>query len=59
MQSSNGKKELTLTEKIEKFLYYFPHITKHESDFVEEILGWDKKTKAAFLFAKKMFEEKE
>ena len=48
-----------MREKIEKFLKFFSTITKEESDNIEAILKWDDETKAAFMFAKKIFEEKE
>ncbi len=38
---------------------YFTTITKEECDFIQEILRWDDETKAAFKFAKTMFEEKD
>lgn len=48
-----------MKEKIQKFLEYFTQITKGESDYIEAILDWDYETKAAFFFAKHIFEEKE
>jgi hypothetical protein len=46
-------------EKIDKFLEYFTTITKEECDYVESILMWDDETRAAFFFAKRIFEEEE
>ncbi len=46
-----------MREKIDKFLEYFTTITKEESDYIELILHWDQETKAAFMFAKRIFEE--
>lgn len=46
-----------MKEKIDKFLQYFTTITKEECDFIEHILRWDDETKAAFFFAKSIFEE--
>lgn len=48
-----------MEEKIHKFIKYFTTITKEECDYIEEILKWDDETKAAFFFAKRIFEEKE
>lgn len=47
-----------MKEKIEKFIEYFTTITKDQCDYIEEILKWDDETKAAFFFAKEIFEEK-
>lgn len=48
-----------MKEKINKFIKYFTTITKEEADFIEDVLKWDDETKMAFMFAKKIFEEKE
>lgn len=48
-----------MKKKIEKFLEYFPTITKEEADYIESILRWDDETKAAFMMAKQIFEEKD
>lgn len=48
-----------MKEKIDKFIHYFTTITKDQADFMEEILNWDDETKAAFKFAKQIFEEKD
>lgn len=48
-----------MKEKIDKFLKYFTTITKEESDYIESILKLDDETKAAFFFAKRIFEDKE
>lgn len=36
---------------------FFPKLTKEESDFIEEVLKWDNEKKAAFMMAKRMFED--
>lgn len=46
-------------KKIDEFIRYFTSITKEESDYIESILKWDDETKAAFMFAKRIFEDKE
>lgn len=48
-----------MKEKIDKFIEYFTTITKDEAEYIEEILKWDDETKAAFFFAKKIFEDKD
>jgi hypothetical protein len=48
-----------ITEYINKFLNYFPTITKEESDYIYEILQWDHEKKIAFNIAKKIFEDEE
>lgn len=48
-----------MKEKIDKFIKYFTTITKEESDYIESILNWDDETKAAFMLAKRIFEENE
>lgn len=48
-----------MQEKIQKFIEYFTTITKEESDYIESILKWDDETRAAFMFANRIFEEKE
>lgn len=53
------KKELSLKEKIDQFIRYFPKITKEESDYIESIIKWDEETKMAFIMAKRMFEDDE
>jgi hypothetical protein len=47
-----------MKEKIDKFIRYFTTITKEESDYIESILKWDDETRAAFFFAKRIFEDK-
>lgn len=46
-------------EKIKMFLEYFSTITKEECDYIEDIIKWDDETKAAFMFAKRIFEDKD
>ena len=48
---------MSMKEKIKQFLQYFTTITKEDCDFIESIIKWDQETKAAFMFAKRMFEE--
>lgn len=50
---------LSLQSKMDKFMEWFPKITKEESDFIAEILTWDNETRAAFSFAKRIFEDKD
>ncbi len=52
-------KRPSLTELITKFIKYFTTITKEEADYIEEIMKWDDETRAAFMFAKRMFDEKD
>ena len=47
-----------MKEEIDKFLEYFTTISKEQCDSIEEILKWDRETRAAFFFAKQIFEEK-
>lgn len=49
----------SMMEKIDKFIKFLPTITKEESDQIEAILKWDDEEKAAFIMAKRIFEEKE
>ena len=46
-----------MKEKIDKFIEYLPTITKEQSDFIKQVINWDSETSAAFLFAKRIFEE--
>lgn len=46
-----------MKEKIDKFIQFFTTITKEECDYIEEILKWDDESRAAFFFAKRIFEE--
>lgn len=48
---------MNIKEHIQYFLDLFPQITKDESDTIETILEWDDEKRAAFFFAKKIFEE--
>lgn len=48
-----------MKEKIDKFIQYFTTITKDQADFMEDVLKWDDETKTAFMFAKRIFEEKD
>lgn len=53
------KKRNSIKSMIDHFLDMFPQITKDESNFTAEIIKWDDEKKAAFLFAKQIFEENE
>lgn len=46
----------SLTEYIDHFISIFPSMTKEEVDYIENILSWDNDKKAAFIFAKSIFE---
>lgn len=48
-----------MKQKIDYFIEYFTTITKEESDYIESILIWDDETRSAFMFAKRIFEEKD
>lgn len=50
---------LSFPDKINKFMDWFPKITKEESDFISQILSWDDETRMSFSFAKRIFEEKD
>ncbi len=50
---------MTMISKIREFLEWFPTITKEEAAFVEEITKWDEEKRAAFGFARRIFEEDE
>ncbi len=45
-------------EKIDKCIEFLSTITKEEADYIESIVKWDDEKKAAFMFAKRIFEEK-
>ena len=48
-----------MKDKIDKFIEYFTTIPKEQADFMEDILRWDDEKRAAFMFAKRIFEEKD
>lgn len=48
-----------MKDQIERFMIILPTITKEEADYIEEILKWDQDKKAAFLLAKRLFEDKD
>ncbi len=50
-------KPKSFTDRIEYFLELFPQLTQDESDNILSIINWDDEDKAAFKFAKKIFEE--
>ena len=51
---------MSFTQKLDCFIQtMFPKITQEECDFIAEICAWDNDTRAAFLLAKRMFEEEE
>jgi hypothetical protein len=47
----------TISEHIKYFMELFPTLTQEEADFIEEILKWEEEKRAAFFFAKRIFEE--
>jgi hypothetical protein len=49
----------TMQQKINYFIKYFTKITKEQADFMEDILKWDDETRAAFMVAKRIFDEKD
>jgi len=47
-----------MKEKIELMLDYLTKLTQDEADLIEVVIKeWDDEMKAAFMFAKKIFEE--
>jgi hypothetical protein len=48
-----------MKEKIHKFLKYLSQLTKDEAEFIEHILSWTDEEKAAFMFAKRIFEDRD
>lgn len=48
-----------MKEKIDAFIELLPTITKEEADTILRIVNWDRETKAAFKFAKQIFEEED
>jgi len=46
-----------MKERIDYFLQKLSEMTKDEADFTQHICTWDNDDKAAFLFAKRIFEE--
>lgn len=53
------RKQIPLTRKIYFFTNLLPTLTKDEADLIENVLKWGDEEKAAFLLAKKMFEEED
>ncbi len=53
------EKSDSIKDKIDKFLIYLTTITKDQADSILNILNMDDETKAAFKFAKRIFEEKD
>jgi hypothetical protein len=47
-----------MKKEIDFFLEYLSTITKEESDYIESILKWDDEKRLAFMFAKKIFEQR-
>ena len=45
--------------KIDHFLKLLPQLTKEEADLIETVVKWDDETRAAFMFAKRIFEEED
>jgi len=50
---------LSFTQKMDEFLHWFPKITKEDSDLIADVASWDDETRSAFMFAKRLFEDKE
>ena len=48
-----------MKEQIAKFIKLLTELTKEEADFIETVVKWDDEKRAAFMFAKKIFEEKD
>lgn len=51
------KRTNSIFDQVDIFLNVFPKITKEESDLIAAVIMWDNDKKAAFLTAKRMFEE--
>jgi hypothetical protein len=49
----------SMKEMIDKFIKLLPTLTKEEADLIAEVLSWRDEKKAAFMFAKRIFEEKD
>ena len=45
-----------MNELVEHFLGILPQMTKEQADCVEEVVKWNGEKKAAFIFAKSIFE---
>lgn len=50
--------KLSFTQKMDKFIAIFSTMTKEESDYIAEICSWDDEMRSAFMFAKRVFEDK-
>lgn len=48
-----------MKEKIEHFLSIMCILTKDEADLIAQVCKWEDDAKAAFLFAKNIFEEEQ
>lgn len=48
---------MKMKELIDKNIEYLTQLTKEEADFIENILKWADDQRAAFMFAKRIFEE--
>lgn len=46
-----------MKEHIEKFIELLQQLTKEEADLIEIVIKWPDEKKAAYLFAKQMFDE--
>lgn len=46
-----------MKDLIKKFMHDFTQMTEEEADFVESILKWDDEKRAAYILAKRMFED--
>jgi hypothetical protein len=48
---------MNMKDKIDHFLTILSELTKEEAFLIEMALKWDSETQAAFMFAKKIFDE--
>lgn len=48
-----------IKDDIDKFMEILPTLTKEEADFILDIINWPDEKKAAFKFAKQVFEGKD
>ena len=46
-----------MKEEIDKMMEYLTQLTKEEADLIENVLTWPEDFKAAFIIAKRFFEE--
>jgi hypothetical protein len=48
-----------MIEEMKKMMEYLPQLTKDEANLIEHALTWPDEYRAAFLLAKKIFEEED